>query len=300
MNIMNPQSNTIPASRAAFPASRLVLWSVKRELWENRSIFLAPLAAAGIVLIGALIGLPRFLAKARELSAMNPAMQHDAIEQPYMFAALLIMGATFVVAIFYCLGALHGERRDRSILFWKSLPVSDLTTVLSKAAIPVVVLPLITFLITIVTQWIIMLLHIMVLLGSGQGVGMLWSHVALARMTLMEFFHLLLGHGLWYAPVYGWLLLISAWARRSPFLWAALPLFAVGTIEKIAFNTRHIVDVVGNRIFGAGGEKASSASAMLSLDPAQTLMRPGMWIGLALTAIFLVAAARLRRSQGPI
>ena len=300
MNTMNPQSNAIPASRAVFPASRLILWSVKRELWENRSIFLAPLAAAGIVLIGALIGLPRFLAKARELSAMNPAMQHDAIEQPYMFAALLIMGATFVVAIFYCLGALHGERRDRSILFWKSLPVSDLTTVLSKAAIPVVVLPLITFVITIVTQWIIMLLHIMVLLGSGQGVGMLWSHVALAQMTLMEFFHLLLGHGLWYAPFYGWLLLISAWARRSPFLWAALPLFAVGTIEKIAFNTRHIVDIVGHRIFGAGAEKASSSSAMLSLDPAQTLMRPGMWIGLALTAIFLVAAARLRRSQGPI
>ncbi|MBI3477172.1 MAG: ABC transporter permease [Acidobacteria bacterium] len=297
---MNPQSNAMSASRAAFPVSRLILWSVKRELWENRSIFLAPLAAAGIVLIGALIGLPRFLANVRGGAEMSPAMQHDAIEQAYMFAALLIMGATFVVAIFYSLGALHGERRDRSILFWKSLPVSDLTTVLSKAAIPVFVLPLITFVITIVTQWMIMLLHTMVLLGSGQGVGMLWSHVALAQMTLMEFYHLLLGHGLWYAPVYGWLLLVSAWSRRSPFLWAALPLFAIGTIEKIAFNTRHIVDVVGNRILGAGGEKASSASAMLYIDPVQTLLKPGMWIGLALTALFLVAAARLRRSQGPI
>ncbi len=51
--------------------------------------------------------------------------QREMITQPYDFAALLIMGVTFVVAVFYCLDALHGERRDRSILFWKSLPVSD-------------------------------------------------------------------------------------------------------------------------------------------------------------------------------
>ena len=77
------------------------------------------------------------------------------------------MAAAFIVAIFYCLDALHGERRDRSILFWKSLPVSDLTTVLSKASIPLVVIPLLTFAITVVTQFIMLLLSTAVLLGSG-------------------------------------------------------------------------------------------------------------------------------------
>ena len=303
---MNTQSGVARESQGTSQAfapvavseGRRMYWLLRRELWESRSIYIAPLAAAGIVLVGALIGLLRFPAKVRELSAMGTL--HDAIEQPYMFAALLIMGASFVVSIFYCLDALHGERRDRSILFWKSLPVSDFTTVLSKAAIPVVVIPLVTFAITVVTLWIILLLQIMVLLGNGQSVGLLWSHVSLAQMTLMEFYHLMVGHGLWYAPIYGWLLLVSAWARKSPFLWAALPLFAIGAIEKIAFNTRYFVDVVAHRIVGSGGAKASSAYAMLQLDAGQTLMSPGMWIGFALTAIFLVGAARLRRYQGPI
>ena len=88
----------------------------------------------------------------RAALALDPAQQHDTIEQPYDVAALLLMVTAFIVAVFYCLDALHGERRDRSILFWKSLPVSDLTTVLSKASIPLVVLPLIIFAITVAPQ----------------------------------------------------------------------------------------------------------------------------------------------------
>ena len=83
-------------------------------------------------------------------AALDPVLQYNLIEHSYMMAALLIMATTIIVALFYCLDALHGERRDRSILFWKSLPVSDLTTVLSKAGIPIVILPLIGFAITVV------------------------------------------------------------------------------------------------------------------------------------------------------
>ena len=93
------------------------------------------------------------------------------------------MLTTFVVGVFYCLDALHGERRDRSILFWKSLPVSDLTTVLSKASIPLVVLPLLTFAITVVTQWIMLLLSSAVLLGSGLSVATLWTQLSLFQMS---------------------------------------------------------------------------------------------------------------------
>ncbi|PYT97316.1 MAG: ABC transporter permease, partial [Acidobacteria bacterium] len=231
--------------------------------------------------------------------------QHELIEQPYSFAALLIMGTTFIVAVFYCLDALHGERRDRSILFWKSLPVSDLTTVLSKASIPLVVLPLLTFAITVVTQWIMLLLSTAVLLGSGLSVATLWTHLPLFQMWLMLLYHLLAIHALWYAPIFGWLLLVSGWARRAAFLWAALPLLAIGVVEKIAFNTSHFAAMLGHRLSG-GSEGVGFTAGSMSMDPltqltpGQFLICPGLWVGLAVTAAFLAAAVRLRRYQGPI
>ncbi len=106
--------------------------------------------------------------------------------------------------MFYCLDALHGERRDRSILFWKSLPVSDLTTVLSKASIPLVVLPLLAFAITVVTQCIMLLLSSAVLLASGLSVATLWTQLSLFQMSLMLLYHLVTVHALWHAPIY-WL-----------------------------------------------------------------------------------------------
>jgi len=149
---MNTPSNAVPGSFDAQPAAPAILsawrplyWSVQRELWENRSIYIAPLVVAGVYLFGFLISMITLPHRMRDAMALDAAKQQAAIEQPYDFAALLIMGTTLIVAIFYCLDALYGERRDRSILFWKSLPVSDVTTVVSKAIIPILVLPLVTF-----------------------------------------------------------------------------------------------------------------------------------------------------------
>src|SRR5205814_7200522 len=132
--------------------------------------------------------------------------QREAIAMPYDMVAGLLMLTAMIVGMFYCLGALQGERRDRSILFWKSLPVSDLTTVLSKASIPFVVLPLLTFAITVATQWIMLLLSSAVLLASGVSVAGLWMHVPLFHMSLMLLYHLLAVHSLYYAPIWAWLL----------------------------------------------------------------------------------------------
>ena len=105
------------------------------------------------------------------------------------------MGTTFIIGVFYCLDALYGERRDRSILFWKSLPVSDLTTVLSKASIPLVVLPLLTFAITVVTQLLMLLLSAAVLAGSGLSVTPL-TQLPLFQMSLVLLYHLVAVHSL--------------------------------------------------------------------------------------------------------
>src|ERR1044072_6780579 len=121
------------------------LWSVRRELWENKSIYVAPLAAAAVVLFGFGITAFRLPQLRMNALALQSVRQRSAIEVPYDIAAMMIMFTVFIVGIFYCLDALHGERRDRSILFWKSLPVSDHTTVLSKMFVPLVILPVITF-----------------------------------------------------------------------------------------------------------------------------------------------------------
>jgi ABC-2 type transport system permease protein len=314
---MNTQSNAVPGpshpsrineSHVIAPAviseTQRMYWLVRRELWESRSIYIAPLAAAALFLFGFLISTVHLRDKMRAALALDPMQQHELIAQPYNFAALLIMFTTFLVAVFYCLDALHGERRDRSILFWKSLPVSDLTTVLSKASIPLVVLPLVTFAITAATQWIMLLLDSLVLLGSGLSIATLWAQVSLVQMWLMLLYHLVAVHALWYAPIYGWLLLVSAWARRAAFLWAALPLLAIGITEKIAFNTSHFAAMLQNRM-GGGAEAVitpggSPMDPMTHLTPDHFLSSPGLWIGLAIFAAFLAAAVRLRRYQGPI
>ncbi|MGH7486986.1 MAG: ABC transporter permease [bacterium] len=215
------------------------------------------------------------------------------------------MGVTFVVAVFYCLDALHGERRDRSILFWKSLPVSDRTTVLSKALIPIVILPLLSFVITIVMQWIMLLFSSAVLIASGVGAGALWTNLPICKMALILFYHLLVVHGLYYAPIFCWLLLVSGWARRATFLWAGLPLLIIGGFEKIAFNSTHFAHMLGVRMGGGGADYPTSGNSFnlhplthfTSLD---FLVSPGMLIGLAVAALFLVASIRLRRNREPI
>src|SRR5207247_4279204 len=108
-------------------------------------------------------------------SAVASGDLHGVIEQPYDMAALFIMAISFLVAVFYCIDALYGERRDRSILFWKSLPVSDGTTVLSKMSIPVVVVPLVTFAITVATHIAMLVLSSAILLGSGTRSAALWN-----------------------------------------------------------------------------------------------------------------------------
>jgi ABC-2 type transport system permease protein len=292
-------------SHVEISATRHLYWSIRRELWENRSVYLAPLAVACIVLAGFVIALFTLPARTRGAFALGPAELRQAIEQPYLIAAILLMGADLVVAFFYCLDALYGERRDRSVLFWKSLPVSDLTAVLSKASIPILVLPLVTFVLTVATQVVMLLASSAVLAASDMSVSTLWTHVSLLDISWINFGHLVLYHGIWYAPLYAWLLLASAWATRVPFLWAALPPFAIGVIERIAFNSTHFATLVRNYFLGpadaAATTEAPATLDMLGSHPlSHYLTSPGLWVGLGMTAVFLWGAVRLRRSRAVI
>ena len=306
---MNASSNAIPGGLGAgnadamgFSAPRPFYWSVRRELWENRSLYFAPLIVAGVIVFGfslsALAGI--WEAPLR----LHPLQPPDKAGEPYDLAALLLMASTFAVAIFYCLEALQGERRDRSILFWKSLPVSDLTAVLAKVSIPVLILPLITFAITVGTQLMMLVVGTLVLSLSGGDAAALWRNVPIMRMSVMLFYHLLLVHGLWYAPFYGWLLLVSAWAKRAAFLWALIPLLAIGIVEKIVFQTTHFAGLMGGRMMGGpAGDFATSGNVLMpplsQLTPLRFVASPGLWVGLGFAALCLAIAIQLRRLREP-
>jgi ABC-2 type transport system permease protein len=214
-------------------------------------------------------------------------------------AASMIMMTAVVVGAFYCVDALFSERRDRSILFWKSLPVSDFTTVLSKAAIPLVVLPLVAFAASAATQTLMLILPVR---SAG---AMQWTAPPLLEMWLVMVYGLAV-HALWHAPLYGWLLMVSAWARRTPLLWAVLPPLALGVFERIVFQTSHFAALVRYRVAGAMTvafdvkPKGGPIIRLAQLDPLGFLTSPGLWVGLLFAAAFLAAAVRLRRRGEPI
>ena len=283
--------------------TRPLYWSVRREVWENRSIYIAPLIVAAVSVFGfviSAIGLPH---RRRAVLLLDPDKQKAAITMPYEVAATMLILTVMIVGVFYCLDALYGERRERTILFWKSMPVSDLTTVISKASIPMVILPLLIFPIVVLTQFVMLVWSTIVLLPSGLG-GTTWTRFNLLEESVVLLYGLV-ALALWHAPIYGWLLLVSSWARRAALLWAVMPLFAIGALEKIALNTTHFASFLQYRFMGhiaiAFSTKPHSGIHYLSqLTPGRFLSTPGLWLGLVFAAVCLAAAVRMRRYREPI
>ena len=323
---------------ALLAATQPFYWSVRRELWEHRAIYIAPLAVAALSVIGFVIRLASLPQSVLAAASLPPSAQDSNLDRPYAFAAVAIVFCALIVGVFYCLGALNNERRDRSILFWKSLPVSDLITVLAKAAVPMVVLPpivfftvvgaqtimladltavlakasmplvalpLTAFVISLATQLIMLVLGSAVMLANGIAPSLIWTHWPIVPMTSAMLYSIAI-LTLWYAPVYGWLLLVSGWARRMPILWAVLPLLGVCIVEKIATNTTHVAALLVYRLQGFVAEGfyvpphgKQAIDVLTILTPGRFFASPGLWLGLAAAAAFLAGAVWLRRFREP-
>lgn len=292
-------------SRVAPPSSRTrpLYWSVRRELWENRSIHLAPLGVAVFAVVALVV---HGITMPSHLPGMigtdpSPTMSVSAM---YRTMALLLMATALVVGAFYCMDALSGERRDRSVLFWKSLPVSDRTAVLAKASIPLVVLPLVTWAAIVAVQFAVFLLSAVAVAAQGHPVAALWGEVHLPRLWGMTAYAVAV-IALWHAPVYAFLLMASGWARRTAGLWALLPLLAAGVLEKLTMDTSHVAALVMRALFGwypaafaAHAGESVPFHPLTTATPLRFLASPELWIGLVLAAAFLAVAVRLRRQAG--
>jgi ABC-2 type transport system permease protein len=238
----------------------------------------------------------------------TPEQRRALAQAPFYIVAAAMCLTMFLVAVFYCLGALYNERRDRSILFWKSLPVRDLTTILSKITAPMVILPAVTFAITVATQLLMLTIGVLGFATHAKGpdgdvpipIGQIMLVVAYGFVALT----------LWWAPLYAWLLMVAGWAKRAPFLWAVLPPLGLAVAEKVAFNTSHIGDLILSRV--AGGYNAAfvtpkkptpdmSPDAVLPhIDADKFVASPGLWLGLLAAALMIAAAVWMRRRREPV
>lgn len=281
---------------------------IRRELWEHRALWAAPVAVSVLILLGTAFG-----------RAHIPT--HTIVPQPLSRAifAVVVLGfgiaqyvTMSIVVWFYATDCLYAERKDRSILFWKSLPVSDAQTVLSKAAVAIVLAPLIVFVVTAVTS--VLAFGILSIRDwSGQVLMHLWDTRTWFQVEGDSLLALVVGT-LWYAPITAYLLLVSAWARRNVQLWVILPPLAALLVERLTFGTHYLTTVLLYRL-GGGWESslvlaiqrlftgALGPQGSLSTPPPQLFARSplhiftniDLWVGLAVAAVFLFGAIRIRR-----
>lgn len=279
-------------------------WLVRRELWEHRALWVAPLAVAAFATL-AHFGSSLIVSDAERAASLADSASSGEFASLYraMMGGTLVTG--LIVGVLYSLDALQGERRDRSILFWKSLPVSDSLTVLSKAIIPMVVIPLIVLGIVMVASLLMIVLQSLVWSAHGFDPRGLWARVDLPYLWLVLLYGLPF-MALWNAPLYAWMLLVSAWSRRVAFLWAAAPFAAILMVEHGALHYTAAHWMLERRIaggvlqpFSRDGTGIAWVERLADLDPARIYALPGLWLGVLLAALLLFAAIRARRSRPP-
>lgn len=311
-------------------------WLLRREFWEHKgAMFWAPVVVASLMFVSIVGTLSYGLAKHGIRSKFNgvhiegvPTEMRSEIVNVMTGGYLMTSAPLFImlgiIAFWYCLGALYDERRDRSILFWKSLPASDQQTVLSKALTAGVVIPAITAGIGIVMSFAILVCALVGIALAGVnlvGAALANSQLYLAPLALLA---LLPVYVVWALPTIGWLLLVSSWARSKVFLWAVgAPLvtlvvakwislllnnFEAGGSAFMDFVRDAVAQLLGGLIPGIwfayrevdptllmhAGRKGIDLSGVVG-QSYLTLASPDAWIGAAVGVAMLLGAIRLRR-----
>ena len=266
------------------------IWSVRRELWEHGWVYRLPLMLGGVFIAVATVQTGMSLAPFDAVANPMSAAMARRLSNGFDTAARVVMFTGVVVALVYCAEALHSERHDRSILFWRSLPVGDGTVIAAKSAIPFVFTPLLGLTMILVVQLIARLTF------AGTG-GQFQSLFASPLRSATE---AVVGT-LWIAPVYAWVMLVSARARRAVLLVALLPLMLVSMVERIATDgtvIRHALFQRGvGRYWPTGHLEMVGGVDSLQAMPATALVASlSFWLGILVAAVMLAAVVRARRS----
>jgi ABC-2 type transport system permease protein len=244
----------------------------------------------------------RTVSASEALAMVAPEKRQGMLAIIYAAVTALMFFVIGIIGFFYALDCLYADRRDRSILFWKSLPLSDTETVLSKFAVAAIAIPVVAAVAAIAGQLIMAAGGSIKLAFLGGEAGLMWMPQVLGGSAVGAL-ALAFVCALWYAPVVAYLLLASAWAPKSPFLWAVLPPAAAVLLEKIAFGTAYIGSLIKYRAFAPlqamfSAEKIKD-EAVHSMDIVSNItglvFSPGMLLGLVAAAALLVGAIWVRR-----
>lgn len=294
---------------------------VQREMWEHRALYVTPLVISLLVALGSLVVLVAGGARGVGFENMVAGMQASGALGTMAGMGALIMGPAMIfvaglafLIFFYCIDALYAERKDRSILFWKSLPLTDTEVVLSKLLTAALVAPIITFGFLAATQLLILLFSsIAVWLGGGSAWELVWRPVPLFQIWTVAVYSLL-SASLWFLPFIAWGLFCSAFAKKNVFLWAVLPFVVIPMVEKIVFGSSLFARLTYGRlgqlpwvnadfrreninvsIHEFPGRLAEQVDLLSALDLGRLLMTPGLWGGLVVAAGFTAGAIYFRR-----
>jgi ABC-2 type transport system permease protein len=294
---------------------------IRRELWEHRSIYVTPLVIALIVSVMAITGQAVVSAFDHAVDIaiigatnLGPAERAAGITVLMTGVASLLIMAMWVLTVFYCLDALYAERKDRSILFWRSLPCTDAETVVSKLLTAAIVIPLVTFAVIVITHLLVLAIASVWLGFQGANAWhLVWRAAPLANNWTATLI-VLLALPLWLAPFIGWFLFVSAFTRRSPLLVAFLPVVILPMLEKSLVGTSVFFDaffvrtgsmplfkgITTGEIFSYQGDEWSVngdvPSGLLSLvDLARFFSSGSLWIGLVVAGLLVTAAIYVRR-----
>jgi ABC-2 type transport system permease protein len=287
--------------------NRTFMTLIRREFWENKSLWIAPLAVAGVLLCGAMFAQLR-VGRGGAFSVSPPTVPQasQAMSAVSLTGIASVLAAVAAFAAFaYLLDCLFAERRDRSILFWKSLPVSDAQTVLSKLAVVMLAVPLGVILLALCTQPVIALITWLRFESLRPyidfGLFAAWPRT-LAHFSAVWAFTLL-----WYAPVAMYLMLASVLARRAPLVYALAPPLVLILAEKLTFDTTHVARFVLERIFPWPTRLPhllGTSDSSLNFGPRVVatplhwwapFQDPKLWAGLAVAAGMLYIVIRLRQ-----
>lgn len=294
---------------------------VQREVWEHRSLWLTPAAVALVMTLMLLTGYI-FASSYDELVDMGIVGAQNVVAEEHRRSGLtaFLMGYTviFVIAsailtVFYCLDSLYAERKNKSILFWRSLPITDAETVISKLLTALIAIPVITFVVIAAAHLVnLVLMSIFIAIEGGSPGHMIWQSVPRVLLDVWAAMLLImLMLPIWFSPFIGWFLFVSAWTKRSPLLAAFLPLFVVPLLERIIFPTHFIGEAILSRFTkwpmfsGINPEEffdeeklmeSHDAISLLSfVDVGDFLSSPAMWAGVVVCGLFVTAAIYVRR-----
>lgn len=288
------------------------VYLVRRELWENRSIWLTPLAISAIIVLAYIAGIAYVYVHGGTFGdgqAITLADRQHAREGLLIFYMALtgLFNLVLIITIVrYLLHSLYGDRKDRSILFWQSLPLSNTATVLSKLTVAMVIAPLVTFALLLVVQLVgAGALSAVAAKAGSEAVGVVWSQSDLPSVWAFLVVGFLV-QSLWYLPFYGWLMMASAWARQAPVMWAAVPPLVAGILELILLGTSHFFNAIGIQavsvlpaaivLGGSGHFPANYQGGAPSLHRiAEAFVGAEMWVGIAIGVVFVAIAVVIRR-----